>query len=351
MIFFNQLPQDWIVVLAYWLSLALLILATVTLIFIFLLRIHLILENKKNKQLKNLWQPILAQSLISLPAELPKIRKKEISYFLNFWNYYQRSLRGEAKNRLNKLILRLNISKIIIKQLHQYNLRKKLRAITALGYLQETNAWKNLLILSHHPASLVSLSAARALMQINTEKATPYFIELLKSRTDWPPSFAATILKESNKQIISDALAKAVLETKTTMLARMVEYLGVVYPETAAPSLKILIEKCDIPEVLASCLKVLHDPTYLEFARKSLCHPSWIVRVQAANFMGRMGNKKDLDALTPLLSDDHWWVRYRAAQAIFDIPGLGKASLEQIKSQSTNEKAQAILAQAIEENV
>jgi len=77
--------------------------------------------------------------------------------------------------------------------------------------------------------------------------------------------------------------------------------------------------------VLASCLSLFgqcSDPRDLPVVRQYSAHPTWFIRVQAATALGKMGVEEDAALLIGLLSDTHWWVRYRAAEALSILPTM-----------------------------
>jgi HEAT repeat protein len=71
--------------------------------------------------------------------------------------------------------------------------------------------------------------------------------------------------------------------------------------------------------------------------------------VLAAKALGRIGDASDVDRLVGLLGDREWWVRYRAAQAIVELPSLGRAQLDALQAALTDRFAADILAQVMAE--
>lgn len=55
-------------------------------------------------------------------------------------------------------------------------------------------------------------------------------------------------------------------------------------------------------------------------------------------------------ALIALLGDPHWWVRYRAAQALAALPGVSTALLEPLCEQLTDAFARDMLRCVLAEN-
>jgi HEAT repeat protein len=75
------------------------------------------------------------------------------------------SLLGEDKIvGLNQLARLAGMDRAAMKLLKAKSLRKRLMAIITLGHLGEQSAWNDLLALAQSPHPIVSLSAARALV-------------------------------------------------------------------------------------------------------------------------------------------------------------------------------------------
>jgi HEAT repeat protein len=81
-----------------------------------------------------------------------------------------------------------------------------------------------------------------------------------------------------------------------------------------------------------------------------LAHPDWQVRVLAAKALGRIGDRSDVDRLVALLADREWWVRYRAAEALLELPALTRADLEALRASLTDRFAADMLSQAMAES-
>jgi len=74
------------------------------------------------------------------------------------------------------------------------------------------------------------------------------------------------------------------------------------------------------------------------------------VRVQAARALGRVGERSDAERLVALLGDAQWWVRYRAAQALLELPALSRADLDALRASLTDRFAADMLSQAMAES-
>ncbi len=85
------------------------------------------------------------------------------------------------------------------------------------------------------------------------------------------------------------------------------------------------------PEVRAEALRSLANlahPSSGDTAIRAMGDPDWRVRAQAANCVRRIGATQAVPALQPLLDDEQWWVRFRAAEALAVLGSDGVSRLE-----------------------
>ncbi|HZZ65626.1 MAG TPA: HEAT repeat domain-containing protein, partial [Candidatus Baltobacteraceae bacterium] len=106
------------------------------------------------------------------------------------------------------------------------------------------------------------------------------------------------------------------------------------------------------PGELAGALKVLaaigtQDDASL--AAKLASNADWRVRVQVANALGALNDASQIPVLTGLIDDTHWWVRYRAAQALAKVSKEDETRLRTILKHITDKYGRDILTQIIAE--
>ncbi|MBF0635290.1 MAG: HEAT repeat domain-containing protein, partial [Nitrospinae bacterium] len=99
----------------------------------------------------------------------------------------------------------------------------------------------------------------------------------------------------------------------------------------------------------SACLKTVDDPSMLDMARSYLDHPVWYVRAQAATVLGKIGFEEDGKRLVGMLSDREWWVRYRAAHALTEMPSMQSFDFAKLIRESADKYAGDIMSQALAE--
>ena len=100
-----------------------------------------------------------------------------------------------------------------------------------------------------------------------------------------------------------------------------------VYKTVASTVIQQLLQSDVDDRVLGACLKVADGPLELEQVRRLTDHPRWHIRMRAAIALGRFGQKDDCPLLLDMLADREWWVRYRAAQSLVQLPFLNRDEL------------------------
>jgi HEAT repeat protein len=329
---------------------------------VLMLRARLLLRERQHRKFLSFWQPIVMDAVEVASADVPRLSRRDLSNFLLLWNHLHESLLDESKDHLNQIAYALSIDQTALRMLRRGNLRERLLAMNTLGHLREQTAWDDLSLITEGDDAFVSLAAARALTMIDARKAVPQLIPLLTSRRDWTAARVASVLQTAGADVISDPIARAAIafsREQTTgadhgaeainQAARMVQYLELAHDTSALPAAHSIAESSHDPEVLAACLHLLSRAEDLDIIRDCLRHEDWQVRVQAAVALGRVGGVEDEARLIPLLSDQQWWVRYRAAQALSLLPSMRETRLTAIQAEQSDPFARDMLAHVMAE--
>lgn len=336
---------------AWWTGAASVALVVLLMIEIVFLRTLLVRRKRRVTRLHEMWQPILVESLERIPEFLPAPPSKADAFeFLLLWNYLQESVRaGDAGEKLAVVARRLDANRQALKMLNQRGLRKKLLAIQTLGWLREISAWEKLHSILGCSDPVLSLCAARSLMRIDTQRALPLILPIIARRSDWSMAVVGAMLKDAGADAISGPLARAVLLIPTVQVPRMLRFLELAHPHATVSAVRQLIGSTSDMETITACLRILQFPDDLPIVRRFLKDGRWQIRLQAAVCLGRIGTPADVSSLSHACGDLEWWVRYRSAQSLANLPFITSEKLDAISESHPNEFASDIIRQVIAE--
>ncbi|HEY0666254.1 MAG TPA: HEAT repeat domain-containing protein [Gallionella sp.] len=342
--------------LVVWLSIALSVLILLLLVQIALLRIGLVRRTAREQRFLKVWQPILAAAVAGEPGDLPPLADDEKIFFMKLWNHLHESLRGKARRQLNVIALRCGILQDVYALLGRKDLRSRLLALITLGHLGDRSSWNNILKLTRHRDPLLSLVAARTLFQIHPESALTDLMQPLLEREDWPTAQLALLLQEAGQENIFAMLAKTASQLAGSTdpaglarLNRLLRLLEVAPYQLVIAAIRAIFAVTADAEIIAQCLKFLREPNDLPTVMRHLDHPDWVVRLQVAQALGRIGTARDTTQLAKLLSDPVWWVRYRAAQAMVSLMRGNSPALAELRTRLTDRYAQDALEMVLTE--
>lgn len=316
---------------------------------ILLMRALIAVRLGREQRFRSLWEPLFAQCVEAVPVELPFLDRRDAPAFLMIWNHLQESLRDEVTDRLNQLARRVAADEAALSLLRHGGLRDRLIAITSIGHLRDDREWDRLAELVASADGVVSISAARALMRIDAERAADAVIRRLAERIDWPTAVVAAMLSEAGADAISAPLVEAVESASTEFAPRLIRLLEFAHSEIAGPVVHRLLEDEEDLEKVIACLRVAADPVVLDRIRELLRDPRWPVRLHAAQALGRLGTRVDEPLLVEALSDSQWWVRYRAAQSLASLPLVPVSHIEHLSRTVDDPFGRDILCQVLAE--
>ena len=295
------------------------------------------------------WRPLLNAAIVGeMPASLPPLHRRERLPFLRLWAHLQGSLRGEANEALNEVARRLGLDAHARGLLGRANRPARLLAALVLGHLHDRDAWPGLLRMAGQPDNTVALTALWALVRIDPQAASDYMVPLFIEREEWALSLAAGILQQAVEPA-ANALTRLLPQLGDDKLPRALRIAEALHLALPGGVLKAALSSAAMPVVIAG-LRGVRTPETLPEVRALLAHPDWQVRVQAARALGRVGERADAERLVQLLGDREWWVRYRAAEALLELPALSRTDLETLRASLTDRFAADMLSQAMAES-
>jgi HEAT repeat protein len=303
------------------------------------------------------WNPLIAECAERPPLVLPPLRAHELEGFLVLWCRAAESLRGHAHDHLREMARRLGIDTHLQKMLASRKLQLQLLAVVCLGHLRSRDAIPLLLERVRKAPSIVSTSAARALMRIDPAIAMPHVLEATAIRDDWALASVVPAFMEVDPAQVGPVLAAAVSTElykesrglRAGGVSRLLRLHVAAHGAALRPALLEVLNGTESVNSLVAALAALSHPQDAEHARRLLRHVQWPIRAAAAKALGRLGGAGDFAPLRSSLGDANWWVRYRAAQALAALPGVSTTELNDLARSLTDRFAADMLRQALAE--
>src|SRR5690349_18446613 len=274
---------------------------------VLVLRVALLVKRARERRFIEAWQPLLMQSVDEVPSSLPKMGAGDRITFLRLWNHLQESLRGDATTNLNRLLVACGLEDYVGRLLNSGSISRQLLGASTLGHLRRPGTEDRLRELAGEPHPPLSLAAGRAALQIDPARNLEWFISKFIEREDWPLAKAASILSAQGVDAVTAPLIEAI-ETLAAApdtggkLARLLQLLEIAHASRAAPVVRRILKESSDERTIAAALRALQDPRDLPLVRELASHTAWIVRVQAAQALGRMGLAEDRKLLARMLS-------------------------------------------------
>ena len=339
--------------LAFWIG-AISILLTIILL-IEIIRIRISLRAKKIRQNHFLaqWQPILIKTIVGETPNLPTLEIEDMTNFLMLWLRFHKTLRGNARANLNVLLSKLPVKQHARDLLKSKKTDERLIALTTVGYLKDKEAWDELLVMLDDPENAISVTAAHSLILIDADKTIEHVIPMIVRRRDWPINRTALMLKEAGGAFVEAFIVTVEQAEKDNQpyLLRLMRILDVLQLNRPLVFLRHLLENSQDAELVTAALKLVRSHSDLDLVRMRVGDASWSVQVQVASILGRLGAREDIPRLVSLMSAKDWWVRYRAAKSLVQMPFVNSLQLALIKQSMTDAFGKDILAHTLAENV
>lgn len=333
---------DQTVVFAFWLGVAVVIVTVLLLGVILAMRQVVTRRERRHRAAVALWSEVLDGTR----PLLPRLARGDVSGFVVAWITHANSRPGDLP-RLRQYAVALGLERELLHVLERGGFHEHVSAVTALGLLGRPHSFEAVAPFLENPSPIVSLCAARALMQLDPARAVSMFVPQIIRRGDWARGRVAAILREADVGTVTRELSEATLQANADVAPRLVRFLATVSPDEASPIIRRILAARPDDHLVSTCLQVMTRPADLDLVRPLVTHERWHVRLHAASALGRLGGPEDAALLIRMLADEQWWVRYRAAQALSHL--FADRELDLLASVQVDRYARDILEHVIAE--
>lgn len=338
---------------ALWCTVAAVLASILLLLYTIELRVRRRYSERRRARAVAHWRSIIANAMAS-PAELdatplPKFQFGARQDFLWLWNHTRNMVEGAAGDRLNELVHRLNLVEWVRRRSKHSHLGTRLLAIQTLGYLKDETSWDAILAACDDENMSISITAAEALAAIDPARAVMMLIPKIGDRRDWPKTHVFRLLQKAGSEAISEPLYRAIRTGSAADAAYLLQFAVLAEFDVRDAIAAETMAKRKDPNALAAALKISsgygRTPRLHELSK----HRVRYVRMQAARLLGRTGRLEDRRRLEEMLTDEEWWVRYRAALALARMLDITSADLAAMRARQIDPYARDILEQAVAE--
>lgn len=334
---------------AYWVAVLTLLLTLSLLALIVFLRARSRRRELRDNRAQQHWLQLMRHVLAGEAVQVRPLERDDVAGFIEAWNATHESLSEPDSARLSPLGHRVGLMGAARRML-QGNYHDRAMAILALGHLRDHGVFDELAPFLNDRSPIVSLCAAHALGKVDPPQAMAMFVPMIMQREDWMPGNVARILARNEDGSAVRELDNALLRANTSTMVKLVRFLADIDPGHAAGVIRQLLDSSIDDHAISVCLQLVSDKQDRERVAGFLGASRWHVRMHAASALGRIGEAADARRLEPLLADKVWWVRYRAAQALLALPGMGTTALRQMQQRQSDAYGRDIIDQVLSEH-
>lgn len=334
---------DLIVHFALGIGVAALAMTVLMIVSILLMRGLFLSRDRQRHEFMERWRPVFVEALFQPPGAMPLPRGEERFYFLYLFNHYHSLMKGENRKQLNRLADAAGIRSFARGLIRKGNMPRRIVASYALGFMKDESVFDALIEGASDENTLLSQAAATAAVKIDPVRAVPLLLPKLLHRADWPVSDVDMLLTMAGEGAVSPVLRESIMNAAEKEAPNLIRLLGSASEETASACIGYWLERAREGETISACLQMLKDAHYLPLVRSYTKHPTWYLRLQAVATLGRIGHRNDVDMIVGLLADKEWWVRYRAASVLADMPFLTHREVTAIRDAQTDRYARDVM--------
>jgi hypothetical protein len=314
--------------LIWWLTVVLAVLSLLAMTVLITYR----LNRNRRLEMDDLRREVLkkmAWELMDRPDRLVElkslIRPDDRRLLVQLFAELLQKIRGKYADRLVSLMRLLGLIEECLEGLNERSCATRAEACTVLGAFNEPQVRAALYAALEDPVMEVRVEAARSLVRLGAVRSVTRLIRHLTPVEGTPSLAVVDLFRNLGRQAIRDWLG--LLDSDAPVPAKLIaiDALGHSGDLQAVPA---LLQYYDHPSqtvrvTTLQSLGLLRDPRAVPAVLLAMMDHDPDVRAQAAVTAGDIGSKDAIPVLERLLEDDSWWVRYRAAEALYRIGDAG----------------------------
>lgn len=255
-------------------------------------------------------------------------------------------VRGEDKARLTEVAVQAGVPQRLLKRLRSASSRERLGAVEALAEFRFEQTVKALTKALDDRNADVRIAAAMSLAAMGEAPPARQLIDKLGIGTRESSLLTIGLFEEiadgrpqEIRALIEDPASPGMVK------AAAIESLSASGDYSLVPAITRLALEADpgseeLPRYLQSLAQFGH-PAGIPAVDRGLHVEVPRARAAACEAAGRIGVASAIDRLAELLSDEDWWVRFRAGEALARLGGPGRAVLARVAREGSEVAAKA----------
>lgn len=323
--------------LIWWTSLAL---ATAAMLVMFILTVRRAREESRlqhDEQVRKAIQGILFKYMDSREAResdidnLTNLQKRDKTVLRKLAIDLSHLVRGHERDRLIELLEAIGLQKECLSDVHSKDLELRTSAIRALQIFSDDTSRQALLRALEDRNPSIRMAAADALL--HTEALPP--LDTLMARLNEQSLLESMDMRSLMSDIARRAPASLVqLARKSKGQLAVERVIADALSDSSDYSVITTLigysqsDDMDLRARAIRSLGELHHPAAAAVVQEALSDLRWQIRAVAARAAGQIGLEQCINGLNFLLDDRNWWVRFRAAEALWRLGGNGIAVLK-----------------------
>ncbi len=342
--FFNQ-GALWTTTMAV---LALLFVVGMLILYCFFLRFVSNSSKKKQFKLYAGWEKMVFQYLEGekttqeIMALVPRAR---YAYFQHFLKSYLLALKGDDFEKLSALVTNTDLFSCLIDQLVHGDEQVRSESAFFIGLVRARQAKEHLIRGLEDKDEGVYFNCALSLAKIGAIDTLGIILGQFRIRKKPSRDLLLSILFEFGTDACQPLLWYLKGEPDAFSISLIVDALGHYRYYPAGEEILCILDATPGYDVRINCIRAVGKIEYLgamPSLRECMNDADWRVRSLAIWALGRIGDDSVEEELVVYLGDENWWVRYRAAEALFSLSRKGREALSVIAQHSKNKKAASV---------
>lgn len=291
------------------------------------------------------WLPRLMACALGEVVEPVTLARWQYWPFMKLWLHAQMSLQGVSRERLAALGRAMGCGSLALQRAHSPHTSERMIGVLALGFLGEVQHVPLLLNRLVGGGAQESVYAGRALLEINDQVHADKVVQALLTVPRVDMSLTSVVFKPFRARMADVLLRKPPQHCEADALRWLRLALALQSQIPTAVLMPFLKQSEDI-ECLIAAIRLVQGEQGGTLVAAKARHADWRIRAQVARALGFIGGSDELPVLTQLLTDETWWVRYRAAQSLLRLPAMNAERLLAI-AQITQDRYALSMAQAV----